>query len=58
MACLNDILIFSETYAGYDKYLRMVLQGLREEILSVILSECKFHKEKVAYLGYMSYETG
>jgi hypothetical protein len=39
---IDDILIFSNNVEEHDKYLRMVLQKLRENQLYVKLNKCEF----------------
>jgi hypothetical protein len=39
---IDDILIFSNNAEEHDKYLRMVLQKLRENQLYVKLNKCEF----------------
>ena len=58
IAYLNDILIFSKTYKEHVQHVKTVLQRLREKDLPVKLSKCEFHKERVAFLGYIVSRNG
>jgi hypothetical protein len=48
---LDDILIYSKLEEEYEKYLRLVLQVLREHKLYAKLSKCIFYQRKIHYLG-------
>ena len=58
IAYLDDILIFSKIYKEYVQHVKIVLRRLREKDLPVKLSKCKFHKERVAFLGYIVLQNG
>ena len=53
IAYLDNILIFSRTYKEHVQHIKTVLQRLREKDLPVKLSKYKFHRERVAFLGYI-----
>ena len=58
IAYLDDILIFSKTYKEHVQHVKTVLRRLREKDLPVKLSKCEFHKERVAFLGYIVSRNG
>ena len=49
---LDDILIFLPTLEEYKKYIHTVLQELKKHHLLVEADKCKFHTQKVIFLGY------
>jgi hypothetical protein len=53
VAYLDDILIFSKTYKEHVEHVKKVLQRLREKQLPIKLSKCEFHKDRIAFLGYI-----
>lgn len=50
---LDDILIFSQDQAAHVKHVRAVLQRLREYKLYAKLSKCRFHTQRVEFLGFV-----
>ena len=50
---LNNILIYSETYADYMRHLRAVLARLRQFALYASRKKCEFFVKEVEYLGYI-----
>jgi hypothetical protein len=50
---IDDILIFSKNEEEHDKYLRMVLQKLRENQLYIKLNKCEFWLTEVSLLGHI-----
>jgi hypothetical protein len=48
---LDDILIYSKSKEEHEKYLRMVLQVLREHQLHAKLIKCSFYQKKYTFLG-------
>jgi hypothetical protein len=48
---LDDLLIYSETLEDYEKYVRTVLEKLREAGLPVDIDKCEFYVQEVKYLG-------
>jgi EAL domain-containing protein (putative c-di-GMP-specific phosphodiesterase class I) len=48
---LDDLLIYSETLREHEKYVRTVLEKLREAGLLVDIDKCEFHMQEVKYLG-------
>ena len=42
---INDILVFSESYAEHEEHLKLVLGPLREKKLFAKVSKCKFWLE-------------
>lgn len=52
IAFLDDILIYSETYAEHLKHVRAVIQRLKEAGLHAKLSKCSFFKKEVQFLGH------
>lgn len=50
---INDILIYFKTREEYVRYMRFVLQRLREKQLYTKFSICKFLLDKVAFFGHM-----
>jgi len=55
---IDDILIYSRMKEENDKYLRLVLQCLRENKLYGKLSKCSFYQSKIHYLGHIIYGEG
>jgi hypothetical protein len=55
---IDDILIFSKNEEEHDKYLRMVLQKLRENQLYAKLNKCEFLLKEVSFLGHIISEGG
>ena len=53
LAYLDDVLIFSKTYEEHVEHVRKVLEKLRLKHLPVKLKKCEFHKERIAFLGYI-----
>ncbi|KAL0173707.1 hypothetical protein M9458_029675, partial [Cirrhinus mrigala] len=50
---IDDILIYSNTYADHVLHVRTVLQRLIQHKLYVKEEKCQFHQESVAFLGYI-----
>jgi len=50
---LDDILIYSNNLAEHRKHVKEVLQRLRKHGLFARTNKCKFHVERVEYLGYI-----
>jgi hypothetical protein len=51
-------MIFSRTLKEYIKYIRRVLEKLREKDLSMKLSKYEFYKYRIVFLGYIVSENG
>ncbi|KAL0147695.1 hypothetical protein M9458_057004 [Cirrhinus mrigala] len=50
---IDDILIFSNSYAEHIQHVRSVLQRLIEHRLYAKQEKCQFHQETIAFLGYI-----
>ncbi|KAL0313312.1 UNVERIFIED_CONTAM: Retrovirus-related Pol polyprotein from transposon [Sesamum radiatum] len=50
---IDDILIYSSSQEEHKKYLRAVLQILREKQLYAKFSKCEFWMEEIAFLGHI-----
>ncbi|KAL0152021.1 hypothetical protein M9458_052666 [Cirrhinus mrigala] len=50
---IDDILIFSNSYAEHIQHVRSVLQRLIEHQLYAKEEKCQFHQESIAFLGYI-----
>ncbi|KAL0168516.1 hypothetical protein M9458_036738, partial [Cirrhinus mrigala] len=50
---IDDILIYSNTYADHVLHVRTVLQRLIQHKLYAKEEKCQFHQESVAFLGYI-----
>lgn len=50
---LDDILIYSRTKEEHLEHLRLVLERLHEEKLSINLEKCDFLKQELVYLGFV-----
>ncbi|KAI2659652.1 Transposon Tf2-9 polyprotein [Labeo rohita] len=50
---IDDILIFSNSYAEHVQHVRSVLQRLIEHQLYAKEEKCQFHQESIAFLGYV-----
>ena len=55
---LDDILIYSKLGEEKEKYLRMILQVLRDYELYAKLSKCSFYQKQIHYLGHIISEDG
>ena len=55
---LDDILIYSRTWAEHLQHIHQVLSTLRQHKLYANLEKCSFGMERVQYLGYIVYEHG
>ena len=53
LAYLDDILIFSRTMDDHLQHLKIVLDILRENRLTVALEKCEFFKKELFYLGFI-----
>jgi hypothetical protein len=49
---IDDILIYSKNEAEHAKYLRIILQCLRDHKLYVKFSKCEFWLDSVKFLGH------
>ncbi|KAL5751699.1 hypothetical protein ACOSQ2_022206 [Xanthoceras sorbifolium] len=49
---IDDILVYSQTTKDHDRYLRVVLQIMREKQLYGKLSKCEFWLAEIAFLGH------
>jgi len=52
-AYIDDILIYSNSMAKYQKHIKLVLQALCGAGLQLDVNKCKFHKMEVLYLGFI-----
>ncbi|KAI2647134.1 Transposon Tf2-6 polyprotein [Labeo rohita] len=50
---IDDILIYSNTFADHVQHVRTVLQRLIQHKLYAKEEKCQFHQESVAFLGYV-----
>lgn len=55
---LDDILVFSETWAEHLEHLRLVLSVLREHQLFAKMSKCSFAQDHIDYLGHVISKEG
>src|SRR5262249_9709266 len=55
---LDDILIYSKSWAEHINHLHAVLRLLREHKLYGKLSKCEFGKRKIEFLGHVISEDG
>ena len=53
MAYLDDILIFSDTEEEHREHVTKVLEALRKSDLRIKPEKCRFHVQRVEYLGYV-----
>ena len=53
VAYLDDILIFSKTEAEHIEHVKKVLAKLEKARLLLKPEKCEFHKEELAFLGYI-----
>jgi hypothetical protein len=53
MVYLDDILIYSKTWAEHLQHIQQVLHTLRKHKLYANLGECSFNMDRVHYLGYI-----
>ncbi|TYK21915.1 putative 22 kDa kafirin cluster [Cucumis melo var. makuwa] len=50
---IDDILVYSVNKEAHEKYLRLVLQTLRDKQLYAKFSKCEFWLEQVVFLGHV-----
>jgi len=50
-AYIDNILVYSNSMAKHQKYVKLVLQALCRASLQLDVDKCKFHKMEVLYLG-------
>jgi len=50
---LDDVLIFLKIYEEHVKYVKRVLQALKDHSLSVKIEKCEFYKTEVKFLRYI-----
>ncbi len=50
---IDDILVYSRSIEEHDRYLRIVLQTLREKQLYAKLSKCEFWLKEISFLGHI-----
>ena len=50
---IDDIFICSKSDSDHEKYLRLVLQKLRDNQLYAKFSKCEFWIDKVPFLGHI-----
>ena len=55
---IDDILVYSKSEDEHAKYLRFVLQTLRDHRLYAKFSKCEFWLEQVAFLGHVVSKDG
>jgi hypothetical protein len=58
IAYLDDILIYSYNLEQYHQYIRRILERVEEVGLMLKVLKCKFHTDRIEYLGYISSPTG
>jgi transposase InsO family protein len=58
VAYLDDILIYSDTLEQHIDHVRKVMKALQARDLPLKLSKCEFHKQRVAFLGYIISKQG
>ena len=58
MTYLDDIFIFLKNRTDYVKYVRWVIEKIRERKLKLKLSKYEFFKKEVAFLGLIVKKNG
>jgi hypothetical protein len=53
MVYLDDILVFSKTAVEHEKHLRIILDILKANNLTVAIEKCKFFQSEVLFLGHI-----
>ena len=53
MVFIDDILVYSRDEQEHEKYLKIVLQTLREKKLYAKLRKCDFLLKEVSFLGHI-----
>jgi hypothetical protein len=53
IAYLDDILIYSDNIKQYQQHMKMILERVEEVGLKLKASKCKFHTDRMEYLGYI-----
>jgi hypothetical protein len=55
---LDDILIYSQSEEEYIKYVKQILQRLRDHQLYVKVSKCSFYQQRIKFLDYVVDDQG
>mgnify|MGYP004720935485 CR=1 FL=1 len=55
---IDDILVYSKILEDHKKYLRIVLQTLREHQLYAKFNKCEFWLKEVTFLGHIIFKDG
>ena len=55
---IDDILVYSKSWAKHEHHLKLVLQRLREKKLYAKFSKCNFWLEEIAFLGHIIKKEG
>ena len=58
LAYLDDIIIFSSNLEDHEKHIQQAFDHLRQHILKLKLSQCKFLQKQTQYLWFIISEDG
>ena len=50
---MDDILVYSDIYDQHTRYIRMVLDVLKQKNLKIKTEKCKFHVKEITFLGFI-----
>ena len=50
---MDDILVYSDTKDEYTRYVKMVLDALKQKNLKIKIEKCRFHVKKITFLGFV-----
>ena len=50
---MDDILVYSDIYDQHIKYIKMVLDALRQKNLRIKTEKCRFHVKEITFLGFV-----
>ena len=55
---LDDVIIFSNSFAEHIPHVRSILEVLRQHRLYAKVEKCEFHKDQMTFVGYMVSKDG
>jgi hypothetical protein len=53
IAYLHDMLIYLDNLTQYHKYVKLILERMKEVGVTLKVSKCEFHTYRTEYLGYI-----
>ena len=55
---LDDVIIFSNSFAEHVQHVRNILEVLRQHKLYTKVEKCEFHKDQMTFVGYVVSKEG